>query len=169
MANDPWHFLVCPTQNKREISSRHNAVVHALYRAVLLTGGQAKREVTALQADSGLRPDLQLVYPGRHVLTDVAVAHPLSAYGRSRPNHPTACAKSVQAAKRTKYSAIASRHDAELIPFVVETCGGLGRTPSPCSTSSAARHQHTCLSGRKRMRPGRYCIQWPSLFRKATP
>ena len=28
--------------------------------------------------------------------------------------------------KRKKYAAIASRHDAELLPFVVETCGGLG-------------------------------------------
>jgi hypothetical protein len=35
-------------------------------------------------------------------------------------------AKKMATAKRTKYAAIASRHDAELIPFVVETCGGLG-------------------------------------------
>jgi hypothetical protein len=125
VANDPWHWLVCPTQNKREMSTRHNAVVNALYRAVLLTGGQAQREVTGLQTDSRLRPDLQLVYPGRHVLTDVAVVHPLSVYGRRRPTQPTACAKSMQTMKRTKYAAIAKRHDAELLPFVVETCGGL--------------------------------------------
>jgi hypothetical protein len=30
-------------------------------------------------------------------------------------------------AKRTKYAVIANCHDAELIPFVVESCGGLGR------------------------------------------
>jgi hypothetical protein len=33
----------------------------------------------------------------------------------------------VAGEKRRKYAAIASRHDAELIPFVVETCGGLGQ------------------------------------------
>jgi hypothetical protein len=32
----------------------------------------------------------------------------------------------MAATNRRKYAAIASRHDAELIPFVVETCGGLG-------------------------------------------
>ena len=32
---------------------------------------------------------------------------------------------SAQASKRTKYAAIATRHHAELLPFVAETCGGL--------------------------------------------
>ena len=32
----------------------------------------------------------------------------------------------MEGRKRKKYAAIASRHDAELLPFVVETCGGLG-------------------------------------------
>jgi len=105
----------------------HNAVKDALYRAVLLTGGQAVREVTGLQRKSKLRPDLQIVYPGRHVLTDVAVVHPLGVYGCERPANSTATAKKMATAKRRKYAAIASRHDAELIPFVVETCGGLGK------------------------------------------
>ena len=40
---------------------------------MLLTGGQAVREVKGLQAGSDLRPDLQIVYPGRHVCNDSAV------------------------------------------------------------------------------------------------
>jgi hypothetical protein len=67
----------------------------------------------------------QLVYPGEHVLTDVAVVHPLGFHGRLFPSNPTGAAKQAQYAKRRKYAAIASRHDAQLIPFVVETCGGL--------------------------------------------
>ena len=114
MANDRRPYLVCKTQNKREIDTRHNAVKDALYRAVLLTGGQAVREVTGLQRKSKLRPDLQIVYPGRHVLTDVAVVHPLGVYGCERPANSTATAKKMATAKRTKYAAIASRHDAEL-------------------------------------------------------
>jgi hypothetical protein len=67
------------------------------------------------------------VYPGQHVLTDVAVVHPLGSHGRNNPINSTATAKKVATAKRSKYAAIASRHDAELLPFVVETCGGLGQ------------------------------------------
>ena len=61
VAKDPWHYLICKSQSKRKTSTRHNAVVDALYHAVLLTGGQAQREVNGLQADSWLRPDLQIV------------------------------------------------------------------------------------------------------------
>jgi hypothetical protein len=59
------------------------------------------------------------------VLTDVAVVHP-GAQARENPENSTTTAKNVAGAKRTKYAAIASRHDAELIPSVVESCGGLG-------------------------------------------
>jgi hypothetical protein len=125
LADDPWHYLICKSQSKREINSRHNAIVDALYHAVLLTGGQAKREETGLQAGSLLRPDLRIVYPGQHVLTDVAVTHPLRVDGRRSAGTELAAANKVQKEKRTKYAAIATRHDAELLPFVVETCGGL--------------------------------------------
>jgi hypothetical protein len=92
---------------------------------VLLTGGQAKREVNGLQADRRLRPDLQVVYPGQHVLTDVAVTHPLSHPGLRCANSTLAAANNLQRQKRAKYAAIATRHHAELLPFVVETCAGL--------------------------------------------
>jgi hypothetical protein len=127
VANDPWHFLICRSQLKSEVNARHDAVKDALYRAVLLTGGQAVREVKGLETKTRLRPDLQIVYPGRHVLTDVAVVHSLAANSREQPKNSTAAAKDMAGAKRRKYAAIASRHDAELIPFVVETCGGLGQ------------------------------------------
>jgi hypothetical protein len=125
VAKDPWHYLSCNTQRKREVSSRHNAVVDALYHAVLLTGGQAQREVHGLQADSQLRPDLRIVYPGQHVLTDVAISHPLAFAGRRSAGSALAAATSTQRLKRSKYAAIATRHQAELLPFVAETCGGL--------------------------------------------
>ena len=92
---------------------------------MLLTGGQAKREVTGLQEDRRLRPDLQIVYPGQHVLTDVAVTHPLSDPGLRSANSTLAAANHTQRQERVKYAAIATRHHAELLPFVVETCGGL--------------------------------------------
>ena len=150
MANDPWHFLICGSQSYREVSARHHAVNDALYRAVLLTGGQAVREVKGLQAGSGLRPDLQIVYPGRHVLSDVAVVHPLSARGRQNPAASLATAKDMESRKRRKYAAIASRHDAELLPFVVETCGGLGPDAlAVLNLISGAASEHLSLWSRE--------------------
>jgi hypothetical protein len=67
---------------------------------VLLTGGQAVREVTGLQRKSKLRPDLQIVDPGRHALTDVAVVHSLGVYGCQRPEDSTATAKKMAVTKR---------------------------------------------------------------------
>jgi hypothetical protein len=93
--------------------------------AVLLTGGQARREVHGLQAQSKVRSDMQIVCPGRHVLTDVAVTHPLGSAGLRCPANELYAAKTWQTIKRTKYAAIATRHDAELLPFVAETCGDL--------------------------------------------
>ena len=107
LADDPWHFLVCNSQRNREVTSRHDAVKDALYHAVLMTGGQARREVRNLQTGSDLRPDLQIVYPGRHVLTDVAVAHPLASRGRQHPTNTTHAAKMLQQSKREKYAAMA--------------------------------------------------------------
>ena len=122
-----WEHLQsqCPTQLMRVSPSRHNAVVDALYRAVLLTGGQAKREASGMQADSLLRPDMRIVYPGQHVLTDIAVTHSLGYRGRLSAGSQLSAAKKVQREKRDKYAAIAARHDAEFLPFVAETCGGL--------------------------------------------
>jgi hypothetical protein len=82
--------------------------------------------VKGLETKTRIRPDLQIVYPGRHVLTDVAVVHSLGTRGRENPANSTATAKKMAQEKRRKYAAVANRHDAELIPFVVETCGGLG-------------------------------------------
>jgi hypothetical protein len=56
VANDPWHYLSYKSLSKREVNNRHSAVLDALYRAVLLTGGQTKREVTGLQEKGTARP-----------------------------------------------------------------------------------------------------------------
>ena len=163
MASDPWHFLVRRTQLKREGTRRHNAVVDALYHAVLATGGQASREVKGLQADSHLRPDLQLLYPGEHVITDVAVVHPLGAQGKQRPLRQTHLAKATQELERLKYAAIGCRHDAQLIPFVVETCGGLAPDAiTLLDVISGAASEHLFLSGRREIRPSTCWTPWPS-------
>jgi hypothetical protein len=52
--------------------------------------------------------------------------HSLGSRGRSNPANTATTAKDMEGRKRRKYAAIASRHDAELLLFVVETCGALG-------------------------------------------
>jgi hypothetical protein len=53
--------------------------------------------------------------------------HSLGSRGRQNPSNSTATAKDMAGAKRKKYAAVANRHDVEHIPFLVESCGGLGQ------------------------------------------
>ncbi len=106
---------------------RHNEVVNALWRVVLAVGGQAVREPVGLEFDDGRRPDLQLVFPGQHVLTDAVVVHPLapSYVGQGTSLSATGAARMQQRVKTRRYSKTAARHEAMLLPFAVETCGGM--------------------------------------------
>ena len=127
LAKEPWHLLSCNKAIKREVYMRHNEVVNALWSTVLAVGGQAVREPVGLEFDDGRRPDLQLVFPGQHVLTDAVVVHPMAPgyvnNGTSLSATGAACA--LQRTKRQKYMKTAARHEAMLLPFAVETCGGM--------------------------------------------
>jgi hypothetical protein len=125
-AKDRWHFLSCPKLMGGEVTLRHNAVVNALYHAVLTVGGQAAREPSGLHFHDGRRPDLQCVFPGQHVLTDVIVSHPLAPGHIQRTKAGAGkVALTAQHRKRSKYEETAARHQAQLLPFSVETCGAL--------------------------------------------
>jgi hypothetical protein len=127
LAKDPWHLLSCIKAIKREVNMRHNEVVNALWRVVLAVGGQAVREPVGLEFDDGRRPDLQLVFPGQHVLTDAVVVHPLapSYVNQGTSLSATGAARMQQRVKTRRYSKTAARHEAMLLPFAVETCGGM--------------------------------------------
>jgi hypothetical protein len=75
LINDRWHFLACRKQMgpDGELSARHNAVNDALYMSVLTLGGQAVREPSGMSDQNNRRPDLQMIFPGHHLLTDVIV------------------------------------------------------------------------------------------------
>jgi len=125
LRNDAWHFLSCARVKTREVTARHDEVVNVLYRFALMMGIQAVREPEGLQASDGRCPDLQLLLPGRHILTDVCITHPL-APSRGRASCATlAAARHYQTVKHRKYRETAAQHGAELLPFVVETCGGM--------------------------------------------
>jgi len=90
-------------------------------------GVQAVREPTGLHGTDGRRPDLQLVLPGRHLIIDVAVCHPLGpgAVNSGHALRTTGVARHKETKKRVKYCETAKKHDAEMLPFVVETTGGM--------------------------------------------
>jgi hypothetical protein len=78
--------------------------------------------VAGLDPDSRQRPDIQIVFPGRMVLTDVVVPHSLIA---STVAHSKSTAAFWQARKNRRYAAVASRLGAELLNVSVDTCGGM--------------------------------------------
>jgi len=100
-----------------------------LWASVLTVGGQAIREPKGLVSDQRLRPDLQIVFPGCHLLSDVVIAHPFTS---SRIKHRNALGGNAPLArlhekiKTIKYKALTAQQQATFIPFAAETCGGLG-------------------------------------------
>jgi hypothetical protein len=130
IAQDKWHFLYCrKVQGPRgEVTTRHNAVVDALYHNVLTVGGQAAREPKGLHIGDNRRPDLQIVFPAQHILTDVIISHPLTAsYCRSYQalSGNAGVARHAEQVKHRKYRETAKQQEACLLPFSVETCGGM--------------------------------------------
>jgi hypothetical protein len=105
-----------------EGNTRHNEIADVLQHTALLLGAQARREVKGLAHKSKVRPDLQIFFPGRMLLTDVVVSHPMTA---SRVERHQSSTKTAQHNKQTKYSTMAARLGAELLPFSVATYGGL--------------------------------------------
>jgi hypothetical protein len=124
IADDGWHFLSCRSGVQAQ-NVRHHAIVDALYHTVLTVGGQAVREPEGLSSEDGRRPDLQLVFPGQHLLTDVVVVHPLSRARVGAGRIPSQWMQRAERVKQAKYSAVAAQHHATLLPFAVDTTGGL--------------------------------------------
>ena len=124
ITRDSWHFLTC-NNVKKDQYIRHNAIADALYHTVLVVGGQAVREPKSMSAQDKKRPDLQIVLPGHHLVTDVVVTHPLTHPKCKDRSTTTINARIAQSLKHKKYNKIAEAHHAHLLPFAVETSGGM--------------------------------------------
>jgi hypothetical protein len=125
--NDEWHFLTCKMVQPNEVNARHDEVVNVLYRSALLMGIQAVREPAGLHSSDDRCPDLQLVLPGRNIISDVCITHPLApSRVKNRTSWTTTgAARRMQNKKRTRYLETADQNHAELLPFSVETYGGM--------------------------------------------
>ena len=77
------------------------------------------REPVGLDVEDGRRPDLQIVFPGEHILTDVVVSHPLAPSHIERAAGASArIAKYWQETKRNKYTKTAANCEARLLIFL---------------------------------------------------
>ena len=83
-------------------------------------------ELEGLDATNPLRPGLLFHLPGRRILTDVAICHPLAPGAVRARTGQLGKVKGMEAVKREKYAKIATDHRFEQLPFVAETCGGFG-------------------------------------------
>ena len=120
--DDPWHWLTCGKLVNGELRRRHDAVVDAIGRLAGQIGAQVRTEVGGLDPNSRQRPDMQIVFPGRMMLTDVVVSHSLTT--STVANNKSAAAL-WQGRKDRKYTGLASRLGAELLNVSVDTCGGM--------------------------------------------
>ena len=97
-------------------------MVDVIGRVAWMVGAQVQKEVADLGPTSAQRPDLQIVFPGRVLLTDVVISHSLTA---SNVLSGRSTATDRQRRKNTKYGKVASRIGAELLNVSVDACGAL--------------------------------------------
>src|SRR3981189_1118407 len=72
------------------------------------------------------RPDLLLPFPGQQILPHAVVSHPLCPTHRLLAcSKHVAVAESAYSKKQEKYEATAATQHARLLPFSVETTGGM--------------------------------------------
>ena len=107
LRDEPWHFLTCKRLMGEQIR-RHNAVVDAIARTARLVGGQVVQEVKGLETHTRQRPDLQLAFPGRMILTDVVVSHALTT-GRIISGQNGTASKQAEKAKKSAHHRLAPR------------------------------------------------------------
>jgi hypothetical protein len=126
--DDPWHFLSCQSLHKGEVTVRHDTVNGALYRCALTMGLPARLEPTGLDPKSDKRPDMLLNLPGRRIITDVAIVHPVAPGNvRAKISHThLGAARRKENEKRKHYTDLVALHGYQLYPFIMETCGGMG-------------------------------------------
>ncbi|MFI5423103.1 MAG: hypothetical protein ACHQWH_04105, partial [Nitrososphaerales archaeon] len=126
---DPYNFLSCRSSKSRELTNRHNAVVEVLQRFFNYAGAITEREPSRLTGMSRIRPDLSIVLPGHHYLVDVRITHPLCpSHVSIAATKPLAATISAEKHKSNKYNQLAQNIQAEFVPFVVESLGGITKT-----------------------------------------
>ena len=143
---DPDHFHACTQETRRSVNDRHNRIVYAVSAIAAAAGFRLQIEppfpwVQPRSADhsrshdtkSGDREhgDLLLTRANQRILIDVSVTRPTAASIRSAHRDvattPLVAAAVVEKKKHNLYDAKCRHHGWTLVPFVMETYGGMGK------------------------------------------
>jgi len=152
-SSDPDHFHSCDYFKRTLLTQRHNNLVQVLMDTAINAGFTAIREPNSHIRPEGiaeqdplsdrynLHADLLLLRHDLKLYIDVTVTRPTCLSQCSRPyvrNIPLSSTRTPAANKRSKYTDISKANGYTLIPFVVESYGGLG----PDATSLLKRLSH---------------------------
>jgi hypothetical protein len=86
----------------------------------------AVKEPAGLSAKDGKRPDLQIIFPSRHIITDVVISHSLAPSHLSKAKDSEAATATWAAeGKVRKYAEVSNTQHASFIPFACESTGGM--------------------------------------------
>jgi hypothetical protein len=126
LRDDRWHHLSCVSHRRLEVTHRHDAVLNVLYAYTRAAGGIAVKEPAGLSVEDGKRPDLQIIFPSRHIITDVVIPHPLAPSHLHRASNRAAATAELAASRKVKkYAQVSQTQHASFIPFAVESTGGM--------------------------------------------
>ena len=116
-----------------EMSNKHNKVKRILIDYIRKVGGtaidlDAPGESRFSNAETRERPDIEARIGGDYFLIDVTIILPTAKTHIAKALEPLGAAKSAEKAKVKKHGAEAKRKGALLIPYVIETYGGMAPT-----------------------------------------
>jgi hypothetical protein len=121
---DPLHGLSCIRTRGRQITKRHNMVVDVVANAIRQCGAVVELEPTGYEHNKNRRPDIFAVVNNVPTFIDVGIVQPSAKSYRRMQDFAVTRQREKQ--KIEKYSTIAMQNDAVVMPFIVETNGGLG-------------------------------------------
>jgi hypothetical protein len=156
----PWVRPHHPTGKTHDVSHQrltkrcavqHAAVLHALYSHVRAAGGTATMEPRNLSKEKAIKPDLHISFPGQQILSDVVISHPLC------PTHVLMSSKKqltlaewAARRKHNSYDNVARQHHMRMLPFSVESMGGMGTEAQKLIEQQDWRAAITCAWRRTR-------------------
>jgi len=114
LASDTSHFHSCQQQKRTSITARHDLIVRTLAKLFRQVGAVVHIE-PRIYGSERLRPDMDITFPDRTLMLDVAITHPASP-SRKSPT-PLAAAAIAENAKISKYAKLAAKQAATFQPL----------------------------------------------------
>ena len=85
----------------------------------------ARIEPSGLSEDERIRPDLQLLMDQYNKFVDVTIVHPTAPSHLKQAQTQLRTAHDACESKKNKYKNVSQQHQAEFIPFALESYGGI--------------------------------------------